>query len=190
MNATVAASAPAAALSAKVLGMLTVVILGVGAAIWMAAEGMASLVNAISGTAADRLMAFGTMMTRILMAINPIGMIFLGIEMVVKALGEAFVKVGKAAVPFQKSMSQLMLDAQEVSFFKLAGFARFTTNVGLLAASLAILDESALKAVSGALGGGGGGIGVKGGPCDCKLVVELNGEVFQHAVKTIVKSRL
>jgi len=180
-----------------VLQSLALVILAVGVAIGLAAAGMSLLVDAISGAAADRLMAFGAMMSEILMSINPIGLIFIGIKKVVEQVGKTFEVVARSAGSFADAIVKVAQAAQGMTLSSMAGWARFATNLSEVVGAINDVEIDEMEAfrktlnvvVAGTIGKGANapGSSVQG---NVTVQVIMDNDVFARAVSKIVDNKL
>lgn len=171
-----------------VLLTITGVILGVGAAIALVVSSVALLVNAISGAGTESLLAFGKMMANIAMAVNPIGIIFLGIEKIVKSVSAGIVSVANA-------IGNLMTTTKG---FGLGDLAILTAVGGAVATIASNLDDvslpklkqmntlvnSSLTAATGVGSGGGAktitvNLTLDGKVLDRKIISTTNGALVK-----------
>jgi len=121
-----AGAAPKAGL---VLGILTVVIMGLAAAFNLAARGVASIIQSMSGVGLEKLKVFGATVLDVMMALNPIGQIFLGIEKVINAIGNAIEKAAGSTAILASSVGQVIESAEGMTLGGLAGFTLFANEL-------------------------------------------------------------
>jgi len=180
-----------------VLLTLAAVALAIGIAVGLAAAGMALLVHTISGAAADKLMAFGAMMSEILLSINPIGMIFIGIKKVVEQVGKTFEVVARSAGSFADAIVRIADAAAGMTLSSMAGWARFATNLSEVVGAINDIEIDEMEAfrktlnvvVAGVLGTGANapGSSVQG---NVTVQVIMDNDVFARAVSKIVDNKL
>jgi len=112
-----------------VLGILTVVIMGLAAAFNLAARGVASIIQSMSGVGLEKLKVFGATVLDVMMALNPIGQIFLGIEKVINAIGNAIEKAAGSTAILASSVGQVIESAEGMTLGGLAGFTLFANEL-------------------------------------------------------------